>query len=46
MSVQSGQDNYNRNTRPAKLAEKHENTIKQIKSSLLIPTNFVFTLLL
>lgn len=31
MSVQSGQDNYNRNTRPAKLAEKHENTIKQIK---------------
>ena len=31
MSVQSSQDNYNRNTRPAKLAEKHENTIKQIK---------------
>jgi len=31
MSVQSGQDNYNKNTRPAKLAEKHENTIKQIK---------------
>ena len=31
MSVQGAQDNYNRNTRPAKLAEKHENTIKQIK---------------
>jgi len=31
MSVQSGQDNYNKNTRPAKLAEKHEATIKQIK---------------
>ena len=30
----------------SKNLELSKNTIKQIKSSLLIPTNFVFTLLL
>ena len=32
MSVQSGQDNYNRNTRPAKLAENMKIPLNKLKN--------------